>query len=127
MSAEKDQGFVLDGVGPRGTGVPDKPIRVAIIGYVTPASMRLLHAKLAGVGVEIINVPDKNDLNGVEYSQEFLDELSEMGVERIEGVIALGAASLGIPELPKAKEAHYFDEQRHSRGKGKKYKDWERR
>jgi hypothetical protein len=98
----------------KSSSIPEgaKVTRVGIIGHVSPGRMEVPTRMLADVGCEIVNVQDKNDLNGMEYDQVFMDDLCEERVRR-------------MAEIPQ--RLMYPKLRTHSRGKGKKYKDWDRR
>jgi hypothetical protein len=84
----------------------DKPIKICIVGLEIRAEHILAVLQRQGHRVELITEDERDELQGLEYDSVYLDDLAQ-----------LAPPSLSLPASG----------ERRSRGKGKKYKDWDRR
>jgi hypothetical protein len=95
-------------------------LQVVIMEGLPPGRQEYLTHLFSALDVEVVNigavghVEYDRKIQGIEYDQVSLDELSEKQAECLMDVFKLPVVSFPRHEG-------------HSRGKGKKYKDWERK
>lgn len=90
-------------------------VRVAIIGGESIFSNKAALARvLASIDCEVFSVEDVEKVNGMDYDLVFLDDSCDSRLLRHIDDIPVEMTMSSRP-------------QKHSRGKGKKYKDWDRR